>query len=304
MRGGSAAARIGVPVPSYRPRPSPLHSARAGATAALCAAFALVPAVTENPVVLAVEAAALVGTGTLAGVGGELRRTLALALPLAVLVALVNPLVYAGGDTLLVRGGELLGRRIDITLEAVVAGGLAGLRLAVFMLAFGLFAACVDPDALLRALRRVSYRSALSASLATRLVPVLARDALRMGDAARCRPLPAGRLAVMRAALSGALDRAVEVAAALEVRGYSAPGRPGAGPRTRVSRHDLSVLAAALVLAPAAAAIAISGAGAVTQYPRTSIGLGAGVVALCGALALAAALPFAGRSARLGVDRG
>ena len=37
--------------------------------------------------------------------------------------------------------------------------------------------AAVDPDELLKALRRISYRSALTASLATRLVPVLARDA-------------------------------------------------------------------------------------------------------------------------------
>ena len=42
-------------------------------------------------------------------------------------------------------------------------------------------------------LRRISYRSALTASLATRLVPVLARDASRMSDAARCRPQPPGR---------------------------------------------------------------------------------------------------------------
>ena len=37
--------------------------------------------------------------------------------------------------------------------------------------------AAVDPDELLRMFRRVSYRSALTATLATRLVPVLARDA-------------------------------------------------------------------------------------------------------------------------------
>ena len=98
-----------------------------------------------------------------------------------------------------------------------------------FLMAFGLFSACVDPDELLRLLRRLSYRSALTASLATRLVPVLARDALRMGDAARCRPHPPGRLAVTRAALAGALERAVDVAAALEVRGYSRGGRPSRG---------------------------------------------------------------------------
>ena len=47
-----------------------------------------------------------------------------------------------------------------------------------------------------------------------------------MSDAARCRPHPPGRLAVSRAALAGALDRAVDVAAALEVRGYALARRP------------------------------------------------------------------------------
>ena len=60
--------------------------------------------------------------GRRAGVGREVARSLRLALPLALLVALVNPLVYQGGDTLLVRGGDFLGRRWDITLEARVEG--------------------------------------------------------------------------------------------------------------------------------------------------------------------------------------
>ena len=120
-------------------------------------------------------------------------------------------------------------------------GGLTGLRVVVIVVALGLLSAAVDPDELLRVFRRVSYRSALTASLANRLVPVLARDATRMSDAARCRPRPPGRLAVVRAALAGALDRSVDVAAALEVRGYALGGRP---PRRRRpwSRHDLRFL--------------------------------------------------------------
>lgn len=288
-------------VPAYRDRPSPLHAARAGATAALCGAFALVPGVTENPYVLAVTGAAILTAGAAAGVGDELRRSLWLSVPLALLITIINPLVYPSGNTLLVRGGDVLGRRIDITLEALAAGGLAGLRLAVFMLAFALFSACVDPDELLRAFRRVSYRSALTAALATRLVPVLARDALRMGDAARCRPEPPARLAVTRAALSGALDRAVDVAAALEVRGYSAPGRPVRGLRRPWSRHDLRIAAAAVLIAAGAVAGAAMDVAPVTKYPAIEIGFGPGGAALCVAVLLGAALPFAGRGARLGV---
>jgi energy-coupling factor transport system permease protein len=250
--------------------------------------------------VLAAVVAAVVAAGVAAGVGAELRRAVMLSIPLVLLIAIVNPLVYREGDTLLVRGGDVLGRRVDVTLEALVAGGLAGLRVAAFVIAFGLFSACVDPDALLRLFRRFSYRSALTAVLATRLVPVLARDALRMGDAARCRPRPAGRLAVTRAALSGALDRAVEVAAALEVRGYSTGGRP-ARERRPWSRHDVRVALAAGAIAVAGVGFRLAGAGAVELYPRTEIALGPTEAALCAVVMLATALPFAGRGARLGV---
>ena len=72
---------------------------------------------------------------------------------------------------------------LDVTLEAVVFGALAGLRVVVVVLAFALYSAVVDPDRVLRALRRVAPRSALTASLATRMVPLLARDAERMREA-------------------------------------------------------------------------------------------------------------------------
>lgn len=289
-------------VPVYVRRSSPLHAARAGASAALCGAFALVCALFQHPLVLLAALAGVLGSAAVAGVGAQLARTAKLGIPLALLIAAINPLVYQGGDTLLVRGGELLGRRFDVTLEALAAGGLAGFRLLVFLMAFGLFSACVDPDELLRLFRRVSYRSALTAALATRLVPVLARDALRMGDAARCRPEPPGRLAVSRAALSGALDRAVDVAAALEVRGYSRAGKPSR--RTRAwSRHDLRVALAAVVLAGSAVALLAAGAGRVELYPRLELALGAREAALCALVLLASALPFLGRSTRLGVAR-
>jgi energy-coupling factor transport system permease protein len=300
------ASRSGIgrelPVPAYRSGSSPLHRARAGATASLCLALALACMLFEDPFVLAAAIVAATAAGIAAGVGREMRRAALLSLPLVVLVALINPLVYREGDTLLIRGGELLGRRFDVTLEALVAGGLAGLRVMAIVMAFGLFSACVDPDDVLRLFRRLSYRSALTGALATRLVPVLARDALRMGDAARCRPQVPGRLAVARAALAGALDRAIEVAAALEVRGYSTGGRPERS-RAPWSRHDMRVAAAAAVVAICAVAFKLTGAGEVELYPRIEISFGPQEAILCALLLTATMLPFAGRRARLGVAR-
>ena len=287
-------------VPVYRIRPSALHAARAGVGLAFCCSLALVGALYRHPLVLAAALGGTVIAGVAAGVGREIGRSLLFALPLALLVAIVNPLVYAGGDTLLVRGGELLGRRIDVTLEATVAGALGGLRVVVCVVALGLLSAAVDPDELLRLFRRISFRSALTASLATRLVPVLARDATRMGDAARCRPHPPARLTVARAALGGALDRAVDVAAALEVRGYALGGRP---PRRRRpwSRHDLRVGGAALAIAVVALGGKLAGLAQVETYPTIAIELGPPELVVSCALLTFAVLPFAGRAARIGV---
>jgi len=287
-------------VPVYRIGSSPLHAAGAGPTAALCAALALVCVLFEHPLVLAGVIAAVIGAGRAAGVGAQIARSLRLAIPLAVLMVAVNALVSGAGETLLVRGSSVLGHRFDITLEAVAAGGLAGLRIAALVLAFGLFSACVDPDALLGLFRRLSYRSALTATLATRLVPVIARDASRMSDAARCRPESPGRAAVARAALAGTLDRAVDVAAALEVRGYSAARRP-ARERRSWSRHDRSVATAAAVTAIGSIGLLVAGAGAIETAPVLVMALGPGELALTALPLLAVALPFAGRGARLGV---
>jgi energy-coupling factor transport system permease protein len=292
-----------VPVPVYRPRASALHAARASVGAGFCASLALVVVIYEHPLVLATLLGVVVAAGVACGVGAEVRRAVLLALPLAVLFALINPLVYQGGDTLLIRGGELLGHRLDITLEALVAGLVNGLRIVTLIAAFGLFSAAVDPDRTLKLLGRFSYRSALTASLATRLVPVLARDAFRMGDAARCRAQQPSRFAVARAALAGALDRAVDVAAALEVRGYSGARRPRHA-RAPWSRHDLRLATAAVAIAAAAVGARLAGTGSVELYPVAEFPVAAAEAALCAGLAACALLPFAGSRARMGVAHG
>jgi energy-coupling factor transport system permease protein len=291
-------------VPTYTPRPSAMHATRASVGAAYCASLALVPILFENPIVLAAAGCAVLAAAVAAGVASELRRFAQLSVPLVLLIVLVNALVSGQGDTLLVRGEELLGKRWgDVTLEAIAFGAVMGLRLMVLILALGLLSAAVDPDELLRLFRRVSYRSALTASLATRLVPVLQRDAARMSDAARCRPESPGRAAVARAALLGALDRAIDVAAALEVRGYAGARRPTRLPRPW-SRHDLRFGASAIMIAAASIAAALAGIGSFVAYPRPEVAAGAPEGALAVAILALAAAPFATPGARLGVARG
>lgn len=280
----------------YRRRPSPLHAARAGVGCALCAALALVALLCGHPLLLGAAAVAALAVGVAAGVGRELGRVLRLALPFALLLALVNPLVSQQGLTVIARLGELpLAGRVDVTLEATVYGGLLALRALALILACALFTAAVDPDELLRLLRPLSLRSALTATVATRMVPLLARDGRRIADAQRCRPgPPPSRLALLRAVAGGALDRAVDVAAALEVRGYGAARRP---PRRRVpwSRHDRAFAAAALALVALAAAARLAGAAAFAAYPQLAGAWGPATWALAAAVVAVPLLPFLDR---------
>jgi energy-coupling factor transport system permease protein len=147
----------------------------------------------------------------------------------------------------------------------------------------------------LRLFRRVSFRSALTATLATRMVPVLIRDSHRLADAQRCRPgRPPSRVALMRAAGGSVLDRALDVAAALEVRGYGAARRP---PRRRLarSRHDLAFAAGAVAVLGAAIAARVGGLAAFSAYPALRVPVGGGTLAVSGTLLAAALAPFANR---------
>jgi len=195
-----------------------------------------------------------------------------------------------------VRGFELpaLGA-MDITLEALVFSAVLGLRFLIVIGCAGLLAACVDPDELLRAVRRVSVRSGVTAAVATRLVPVLARDARRLAEARRTVGADGDRrVAVLRAVTAGALDRATDVAATLEVRGFALARRPGRQ-RRPWSRHDLAFAVSALAIASIGVAAAVEDWGAFRAFPRLGPALGGEPLLLAAALAACVLLPFADR---------
>ncbi len=281
---------------SYRRRASPLHAARAGAGCAYCLALACAALMLDNPLALGAVTVAILAAGLGARVGHELRRAVLLALPLGLMIALVNALVTRDGLTVIVRLGDLpLLGHTDITAEASAFGAILGLRAVVLILCGALYTAAIDPDEVLRLFRRVSFRSALTATLATRMVPVLARDSRRLADAQRCRPGPApSRLALMRAASAGVLDRALDVAAALEVRGYGAARRPP-GTRRPYSRHDLGFGASAACVMAIAIGSRVAGLAPFAAYPSLHAPVNVGVVAVAIAVPACALAPFADR---------
>lgn len=280
---------------AYRPRRAPLQSAEAPAALAYLGALALVAFVFESPLVLAAAAVAVALVALAAGAPGALRLSLRWGLPAALLITAINPVVTSRGLTVLVRGPEapVLGA-LDITLEALAAGAVLGLRVLVVMMVFCVYSSCVDPDRVLRMLRPLARRSALTATLIARMVPVAAADAARLREAAALRGPGAaavGRTAMVRRLVAGSLDRAVDVAATLELRGYGGEaGRPERA--VRRSRYDRAFLAVGLAIAGGSAAARLLGAGEFEAYPTLALDAGPATLALACALPVLALAPF------------
>lgn len=291
---------------AYTPRPGPLQLASPGAAVAYLGALVTVAFLYSSPLVLAAVGVAAGLAGVLAGARGAVRAAIKLGLLIALPIVVVNALVVDRGATVLLRLGEwpLFGQ-VNVTAEAIADGAIFGLRAVVAMIAFAVYSACVDPDRVLRALRPIAGRSALTAALISRLVPVAAADASRLRDAGHLRgpaAAPLGRAALVRRLMAGSLDRAVDVAATLELRGYSLEQRRGFSGRlwplggakasiVRRSRFDRRFyLVGALVLV-AAISGKLFGADGFNAYPTIEIGAEPATVALSALIVLAGFAP-------------
>ena len=143
-------------------------------------------------------------------------------------VFLLSPLLQSTGYHVLWSGPVIpvLGR-LDVTTEELRIAGINALRLAAVGLAFAAYALLLDHDRLIAA--ATARRSVLAAALATRLVPTLERDAAGLVEALRGRGLaPAGlrgHAALLSPLLAGSLERGLNLAEAMEARGFGRPGR-------------------------------------------------------------------------------
>ena len=304
---------------AYRPRRLPLQLASPAAAVVYLGAYAVAAFLFSDPVLLTAIAAAAGLAGALAGVGAAVRFASRIGIVLALLLIVVNGVAVSRGATVLMRLGEwpLLGR-VDVTLEALAAGAVIGLRALAVMIAASVYSAAVDPDRVLRALRPWLGRSALTAGLATRLLPVALADAARLREAARLRgpgAAPVGRAPLARRLMAGSLDRSVDVAATLELRGYGlassrrgprlTPGRirasaAGSQPRPRQDRRFFVV--GALVAAGSLAA-ALAGVGGFSAYPTVALDPGPFGWALALGLVLSGLAPIRSGAPRRPVRR-
>lgn len=153
-------------------------------------------------------------------------------------------LVAMATRTLLVVFGE-------ISLEAVVAAALEGLRLAVLLAVYGALNAVTDPYRFLRLAPRRFHEPALAAALALSIAPrtidavgrVREAQRLRGMDIARWRSFPALAVPV----LETGMEEAVTLAESMDARGH------GRGSRSRYRPQRWRAEAWATCIAAAAA---------------------------------------------------
>jgi energy-coupling factor transport system permease protein len=220
--------------------------------AALLASLAAVALIADRAWVVAAIAAGLFAL-CLRAPRGRRRLYLAGTLGSALSVFLLSPLVAHHGTDVLWAGPKIpvLGY-LDVTSEEVAAAGVQALRLAAVGLAFAAYVLLLDLDRVLQA-AGFARRSVLAVGLATRLVPTLERDAAGFVEALRGRGVQVegvrGRARLLSPLVAGSLERALNLAEAMEARGFGRAGRTRAPspPWTRLDRLALT-LAALLVV--------------------------------------------------------
>ncbi len=222
----------------YRRLASPLHATRATVAAMWACALIAATLLSESPMVLGALLVGVLGAGAGAGLGRELARTLRTVLIVAIPIVLVNVLVYHEGLTVFARLGDLgpFGQG-DLTVEALVYGAVIALKVGLLMLDHDAREPRDRPGRAAGVFRRHSFRSALTASLATRMIGVLSADSQRLAEAQRTRPgggATGARARVRlverdRRLLARSLDGRGRDAGAARLRRRRAHGRPSAG---------------------------------------------------------------------------
>jgi energy-coupling factor transport system permease protein len=140
--------------------------------------------------------------------------------------------------------------QLDVTREEIVLATVSSLRLAAVGLAFSAYALLLDHDRLVAA-APFARRSALAVALATRLVPMLERDAAGLAEAVRGRGVEVagvrGHARLLSPLVAGSLERAANLAEAMEARGFGSRP-PTRAPSPPWSAADRAALAAGAVL--------------------------------------------------------
>jgi energy-coupling factor transport system permease protein len=166
-----------------------------------------------------------------------------------------------------------------ITLEAILCGAGNSLRLLAIVSAFTILTFTIHPDDLMLVLMKAKlpYKSVLVTSLSTKFVPALIGDAQCIADVQRSRGLEFDKGSRIQKAknhmgiaiplLSNSLDRAVQVAEAMESRAFGSGKNRTFYKELKMSRLDVVTLVFAFSPAVVGIGMRFLGQGSYEYYP-------------------------------------
>ncbi len=227
--------------------------------------------------------------GTLCG-GRRLLKSLAFSLPMALFIALLNPILSHRGSTPL-----LFLNDTPITLESVVYGAVFGVMVAAVFYWFACYSEIMTSDKYIYLFCRVIPRLSLLLSMTLAAIPRLKRQYREIDDAQRAVASDADEggadrlrrgTRVFSALVSRALEGSIETADSMRARGYGLRGRT-AYSIFRFTASDAAALVVTLLLAGATLTLVFVGGVDYSFYPMLGrIGLSATELTLYAALTL------------------
>lgn len=171
----------------------------------------------------------------------------------AVGLFIVTPFVETLGSHPLWTGPivPVLGQ-LDVTREELASALFQACRLAAVGFAFSAYALLLDHDRLVGSVG-AARRAVLAVALATRLLPTLERDASGLVESLRGRGVDVrgarARAALLSPLLAGSLERGLNLAEAMEARGYGRAGRTRIPSPPWRRREQLALAGAAVIVA-------------------------------------------------------
>ena len=139
----------------------------------------------------------------------------------------------------------------DITVQGLLTAVYGGLQLATLLVCVGSANALASPRRLLRAMPGALYEAGVAITVAMSFAPQLAAAAVRVRRARRLRGRPSSGvrswLGIAVPVLEDALERSIELAAAMDSRGFGRRGAVSAARRRLVSSAVVAGLMAVAI---------------------------------------------------------
>lgn len=276
----------------YQHSASALHIVRAPIGLLYCTVLVTLALAFGNPVILVSLAIAVSAVAWATHTVRTVAKSALWSIPFVLVLFVINVFVSSRGHSVVFDLGRVpFFGEIEVTGECLLASGVIALRTIIIFVCFAIYCAAINPDDLLRSLRCLSFRSALTATVATRMIPLLRRDGVRLSEAQRCRGRKLSRTAAISAVMTNALERSLQISATLELRGYSSDAKAGRTKRPW-SRHDAMFSAISAVLLILTICALTSHWGRFSTYPTISVDASATTVIFAVALMVGMLVPF------------